>query len=192
MVTSRHPASYSSPGRRISTQYVLSVGIALRLCSDTLLEGPVFTRGPPDRDPPHTTPRLETSARKKWIRRLPRYVKKSKSISSNSSTATTDSVNSLIEILALFGRRIAPTILVELHEDPGSTSPISPQEQENSLSVPPISPQEGPVGTPPTILQEDHTDVSPIASQGDSAVTIPVTAQHPRISPMPGAYDVDW
>ena len=87
-----------------------------------------------------------------------------------------DPIDSPIGLLALFGRRIAPAILVEIQEDllniPLTATP------EDCAYIPPTAVQEDPEITSPAALQEDLADIPPIAS--------------PQwVSPVPVPYEVD-
>ena len=112
----------------------------------------------------------------------------------------TDRVDCMIGLLALFGRRIEPTVLVELYEDlpTPSTAP-----QESVTNIPSIAPREDPAGVPSAITQEnlvdtpsatpheDQTGVPPTVPQ-DCPASIQPTDSAQRVLPMPGAYDVNW
>ena len=86
-----------------------------------------------------------------------------------------DPADSPIGLLALFGRRIAPVILIELQADP--------------KNIPLTTTQEGRSNIPPTAVQEDPTDISPAAAQDPT--DIPPTPPQQQILPVPVAYEVD-
>ena len=119
------------------------------------------------------------------MRRLPRIVKKSKHYNPSSSFIITDPIVSSTGLLALFGRRIAPTILIELQEDPAPPTPI----HENPAKTPPMSVQEDLVNIPPAAVQEEPQNTS-LATQGDP-VNMSLTTPQQQISPPPVAYEVD-
>jgi hypothetical protein len=154
----------------------------------------------------HTTPDREAPRKRKWIRRLPQIVKKSKHYAPKSSSALTDRTDSSIGLLALFGRRIAPTILIDIQEAPADipstglredpTNILATAVRDDPLEIPAIAALEDPTNSSPVATQDDSqeipssvaqdvpTDSSPIATQDDSPEiqedptnSSPVTAQ---------------
>ena len=87
----------------------------------------------------------------------------------------TDPADSSIGLLALFGRRIAPVILIEIQTDP--------------TNIPLTTTQEDCAKIPPPAVQEDPTDTSSATAQDPA--DIPPTPPQQQILPVPVAYDVD-
>ena len=152
---------------------------------DTFKDPPMFSSGSPGSKPPYISPKLKLPKKRNWMRRLPRIVKKSKHYNPSSSFIITDPIVSSTGLLALFGRRIAPTILIELQEDPAPPTPI----HENPAKTPPMSVQEDLVNIPPAAVQEEPQNTS-LATQGDP-VNMSLTTPQQQISPPPVAYEVD-
>ncbi|KAF9792040.1 hypothetical protein BJ322DRAFT_1206734 [Thelephora terrestris] len=120
---------------------------------------PVYTQGPPDGwllDPSPLRPTIRRS-RRGWIRRLPQIIKR--------------------KLLALFGRRIAPTILIEIEEDQAG-------------DILPVSVEGNPTNTSFSVAQEHPANMFPAAIQGDPA-NMSLTVPEQEISSVPIAYDMD-
>ena len=86
-----------------------------------------------------------------------------------------DTADFPIGLLALFGRRIAPVILIESQADPTNIPLTTTQEDRSNI--------------PPTAVQEDPTDTSPAAVQDPT--DIPPTPPQQQILPVPVAYEID-
>ncbi|KAF9791999.1 hypothetical protein BJ322DRAFT_1148999 [Thelephora terrestris] len=141
----------------------------------------------------HTTPDREAPRRRKWIRRLPQIVKK--------------------RLLALFGRQIAPIILIDIQEVPADIPSTGLRENPTNIPVTatqddlpeilPIAEQEDPTNLSlvttqddlpeitPSVAQEDPTNFSPVAAQ-ENVATMPLTVPRQQIPPAVVAYNVDW
>jgi hypothetical protein len=146
-------------------------------------------------------------------------VKKSKHYAPKSSSALTDRTDSSIGLLALFGRRIAPTILIDIQEapadipstglrenhtnipaiaaleDPTDSSPVA--TRDDSQEIPFSVAQDVPTNSSPIAtqddspeIQEDPKDSSPVAAQEDVAA-MPLDVPWHQIPPWAG-YDIDW
>lgn len=74
-----------------------------------------------------------------------------------------DSVGASIGLLALFGRRIAPAVLIEIQADPVDLPHTT--AQEDHANTPPTAEQEDPANTSLTTSQEDLTDTSSTTPQ---------------------------
>ena len=122
----------------------------------------MLTRGPSGSSPFFTTLRLEAPLRER-VRIVPQIAKRSEHRNPDSSFNTTYLADFPTELLALFGRRKGPAILIETQEDPS---------------------------TPPITAQEDPADISPAAAREDIADIPPATPQQ-QIPPAPVPYEVD-
>ena len=87
----------------------------------------------------------------------------------------TDPADSPIGLLALFGRRIAPVILIELQADPADVPLTTTQEDRSNI--------------PPPAIQEDPTDT--LAAAAQDLTGIPPTPPQQQILSVPVAYEVD-
>ena len=166
---------------------------------------PVYTQGPPDgwlRSPsPSSFHPTIRRPRREWIKRLLQIVQKSKHNHSDPSFVNADRINPLIGLLALFVRRIIPTIQADLQEDPADT--LFAALQENPTIVPPTATpddrtntpltiaQEDGSNTPPTAVQEDPADMSPATAQ-ENVANKPLTAPRQQIPPELTAYEIGW
>jgi hypothetical protein len=117
-------------------------------------------------------------------------MKKSKEYTPESSSTLTDRTDSPIGLLALLGRRIAPTILIDIQEAPADipctglrenpTNILATAEQDDPLEIPPIAALEDPTNSSPVATQDDSQEIpssvgqdittnsSPVATQDDS------------------------
>ena len=103
-------------------------------------------------------------------------------------------------LLALFGRRIAPTIYNDLREDlenipaaalqenPTNSPPIT--EQEDRGSIPPIAVLEVLVNTSPAV-KEGPANTPPATAEED-LVSMPLTAPQQQIPLEMTPYQLDW
>ena len=112
---------------------------------------------------PQATPHLPATQRRNWIRGLPQAAKRSKHYSTDSSFISTDSICSLIGLLALFDRQIEPAIPSDIQEDPVIISFSDIQDDLPDIS--PTAAQEDPANTSPAAAQEDFEDIPPTAPQ---------------------------
>ena len=168
------------------------------------------THEPSSSGPSQTTSHPRAPRKRDWIKRLPKIVKKSKHYNFGSSFTMVDPVDSPIGLLALFGWRIAPTILTDLQEDPANIPPTYPQEepvnvtpnavQENRPDIPPTAVNEDPprmllffaraVGYPSLpAAQEGATNMS-LSTAQEGAVDTPLTSPNQQIPPKMTAYEI--
>lgn len=122
------------------------------------------------------------------MKRLPQIIKRSKHYHPNYLFAVADPNDSTIELLALFGHRITPTILINIQEDAENIPPTT--LQVNPTNTPPITAQEDPAITSPATPQEDPADAPPAAAQEELA-NLPPTNPHQQISPALVGYEMD-
>lgn len=122
------------------------------------------------------------------MRRLPQIVKRSKHHNPNSSSTAADPIDSAIELLALFGRRIAPTILANIQEDVANIPPTA--LQENPTNISPTISQGGPADTSPAAPQDDPGNTSSAATQ-EQLANLPPTNPQQQILPALVAYEMD-
>ena len=173
----------------------------------------LYTQGPPDdwlSDPSPFRPTTIPRERKSWIRRLPKIVKKSKHHEPESSFPVADPIGSPIGLLALFGRRVAPIIRIDL-QDPEDNLPDT--QQEGTTGVPPATAQGDRANIPPSVVQECHANAShtvredpadvppvvqedpantPPATAGETPVNMTLTAPQQQIPLEMTPYELDW
>ena len=147
--------------------------------------------------PPHSTTRR---SRRNWIRRLPQIVKRSEHVRRGSPPVIADPIDFPTGLLALFGRRIAPTIQNDLREDLEYIPPAALQENLTNLApptleqdrenIPPIAVQEDPVNTPPTV-NEGPANTRPATAE-ENLVKMPFTTLQQQIPLEMTPYQLDW
>lgn len=134
------------------------------------------TREPSSSGPSPTTTHLRAPRKRNWIRRLPQIIKKRKHDNPNPSFGLIDTVRSPIGLLALFRRRVAPAILIEMQADPANAPLTAAQDDDANI--------------PPTPVQGDPADISLAAAREDLTDTSPTTPQQ-QIAPRLVPYEVD-
>jgi hypothetical protein len=137
-------------------------------------------------------------------------VKKSKRHKPESSFFEADPIDSPVGLLALFGRRIAPIIRIDLQDPVGN---LPDAQQENPTDVPPTTAQDDRANVLPSAVQEDSVNTShavqevpadaPPVLQEDPANTLPTTEEEDLVNVPPIApqqqiplemtpYELDW
>ena len=152
-------------------------------------DSPRTHRHSPEGDHPHTGSRIDRPRKRKWIRRLPEFVKKSEYNDNLPELLwiVTDSINPLIGLLALLGRRTAPTILIDV-QGPVDAPPIPPPKGQ-TLSVMSVSPP--PLPKHEALHALDVASVYPLKQQASHPQTLPlVPPPKQRISYARVPYDM--
>ena len=113
---------------------------------------------------------------------------------------TVTHTDSLTGLLALFGRRITPTIRVDLQEDSADTPPVALQEkltnvphtatQQDRPHIPPATAQQDRSHIPPTTMRECPMNTSPATLQKD--VAKPLISSQQQIPPELTEYEIGW
>lgn len=102
----------------------------------TFFEGfPTHTHGPPNSGPSHTNSQLQTPQRKRWIGRMPKFIKSRDQKNQIVLYVMADFIDSHLGLIALLSHKEVPIVIVDAQENPADALPPVPEQHNTSTVV---------------------------------------------------------